>query len=96
MMPLWYALNSAIDSFVRIRTEFRLARRSKWRNDGPERAYRPPPLGALCPAQNSYARGSLLPIISWVGFVRQLSFVRIRTEFRLAKRSKGRKTSKSR
>jgi hypothetical protein len=165
MIPLWYAPNSTIASFVRIRTDFRLARRSKWRNDGPKRAQRPHALpraefpcaglfasdhlpelfsdlgfvhqrncqrvygfgptfgspddpngatmdqsapiahlaGTLCPAQNPNARGSLLPIIvlscspTSASSTRSIASacVRIRTEFRLAKRLKERKNTRS-
>ena len=84
MMPLWYALNSTIASFVRIRTDFRLARRSKWRNDEPKRAHRPPRGHALPRAESScaglFASDHLLELFSDLGFVHQLNCERVCTD----------------
>jgi hypothetical protein len=100
MMRLSYALNSTIASFVRIRTDFRLARRSKRRNDEPKRAHRPP-RGHALPRAEFLCAGLLLPIIflscSHTSASSTSSIVsacvRIRTEFRLAKRLKERKNT---
>jgi hypothetical protein len=77
MMPLWYAPNSAIASFVRIRTDFRLARRSKWRNDGPKRAHRPPHGHALpraeFPCAGLFASDHRLELFRYFGFVHRLN-----------------------
>jgi hypothetical protein len=84
MMPPWYAPNSTIASFVRIRTDFRLARRSKWLNDGPKRAHRPPRGHALPRAEfqcaGLFASDHLLELFSYLGFVDQLNCERVCTD----------------
>jgi hypothetical protein len=78
-----YAPNSAIASFVRIRTDFRLARRSKWRNDGPKRAHRPPHGHALPRAEFPCAglfASDHLERFSYPGVVHQLNCKRVCTD----------------
>jgi hypothetical protein len=90
MMPLWYAPSSAIASGCtdsdRLPARQTIQMAQRWTIARPW----PHLKGTLRPAQSSPVRGFLLPIISWVGFVHHLTFVRICTDFRLARRSKWR------